>query len=153
MLGTMQRNTLIAAYMACLTIMVTIGMAYGVLSPGLAAPGGDGPFFCRNLLSSGGDDDAMMLAFALFALPLALRLVRLNRRIAGYEVLLFWICFAASGAALLLASLDCASIFYTAFVVPDVVLAAALVALPGSAVLLTRLRSIGASQGLYSSGA
>ncbi len=89
----------------------------------------------------------MIVAFGLFALPLAVRPLRMNRPVAGYEVVLLWLCLAVAGAALTLASLDCASIFYTAFVVPDVWLAAALVAMPGSAILLARLRGGRASRG------
>lgn len=141
MLGPMQRNLLSAAYVALLSIMVVVGLSYEAVSPGLAAPGGDGPFFCRQLLSSGGDDEVMITAFGLFFLPLALRLVRMNRPVAGYEVVLFWLCLAATCAALMLASLDCASIFYTAFVVPDVWLAAALVAMPTAAATLALFRA------------
>jgi len=141
MLVPMQRTLLSAAYLASLSIMVVVGLSYEAVSPGLAAPGGEGPFFCRELLSSGGEDDAMIVAFGLFALPLAVRLLRMTRPVAGYEVVLLWLCLAVAGAALTLASLDCASIFYTAFVVPDVWLAAALVAMPAAAATLAWRRA------------
>lgn len=57
----------------------------------------------------------MMAAFALFELPLVLRLVRLFRHTAIYEVWLFYICAGLATFSLLLAGLDCADIFYTAF--------------------------------------
>lgn len=140
MLRPMQRNLLSAAYVALLSIMVVVGLNYEAVSPGLAAPGGDGPLFCRQLLSSGGDDEVMITAFGLFFLPLALRLVRMNRPVAGYEVVLLWVCLGVAGAALMLASLDCASILYTAFGVPDLWLAGAMLAMPAAAAALAGLR-------------
>ncbi|MPM43162.1 hypothetical protein SDC9_89835 [bioreactor metagenome] len=136
----MIRLSLIAIYLACLSLMVFVGLNYHEISPGLADWRSDGPFFCAELLSSGEDDSAMLLAFALFALPLVLRIILFNRRVATFELTMFLCCGLATAFALWLASLDCASIFYTAFVVPDLFWASALFALPVATLSLFALR-------------
>ena len=130
------------AYVLLLIWMTAVGLTYESLSGGVAAPRESGPFYCRELMSSGGDDSAMVFAFALFAFPLLLRLLRYRRRIAVYEVAVFWICIGTTCFSLFLATLDCASIFYTAFLVPDTMLATAILAMPTTLLLITRLRAI-----------
>lgn len=53
-------------YLLSLSIMIWVGLAYRSLSPGLAFPEPTGPLYCKELFSSGSDDDAMIGAFALF---------------------------------------------------------------------------------------
>ncbi|MGU3401512.1 hypothetical protein ACLBWS_17565 [Brucellaceae bacterium D45D] len=86
----MMNFSLSAIYIACLSLMAVAGFYYDAISPGLAAQTSDGPFFCNELLSSGGDDDAMIFAFSLFSLPLLLRIIRYNKNIAGYELIVFF---------------------------------------------------------------
>ncbi|MFZ7090067.1 hypothetical protein [Primorskyibacter sp. 2E233] len=129
-------------YAALLFLMAFVGVKIGDLSAGLASPSQGGPFFCRNLLSSGGDDDAMLFAFAVFSIPMVVRVFRFKRRVAGYEIVAFALCVLSTCFSLFLASLDCASIFYTAFSIPDTLLAAALASMPMSAILLFKLRSL-----------
>ena len=136
----MTRLSLRAIYLACLTLMVFVGLNYDAISPGLAERGADGPFFCAELLSSGGDDSVMVFAFALFALPLALRTILFNQRVATFELTIFLCCGLATALALWIASLDCSSLFYTAFVVPDLFLASAMLALPLATISLVALR-------------
>lgn len=97
---------------------------------------GNGPLYCKELFSSGGDDDALLGAFVLFVFPLALRLVRLICPIAICEVWLYGICACFAIFSLYLASLDCADIFYTAFGIPDPILAFALIVMPVCGFLL-----------------
>ena len=78
----------------------------------------------------------MISAFVLFLLPLMLRLVLIKQGPSWIELLVFCLCLAVVLLALWLAGLDCADIFYTAFVLPDPALAGALIALPGSAIAL-----------------
>ncbi|MGL4321805.1 MAG: hypothetical protein ACRCS3_13170 [Paracoccaceae bacterium] len=136
----MTRLNLIAIYLASLSLMVFVGLNYNALSPGLAIRGSDGPFFCAELLSSGGDDSAMVFAFALFALPLVLRIILFNQKVSTFELIMFFCCGLATAFALWLASLDCASLFYTAFALPDLFLASALFALPVATISLVALR-------------
>jgi hypothetical protein len=82
----------------------------------------------------------MILAFSLFSLPLAMRIIRYNERIVRSEMIVFLCCWAATTFALWLASLDCASVFYTAFLLPDPLLASALLALLVSMISLIVLR-------------
>ncbi len=127
-------------YLLSLSIMIWVGLAYESLSPGLAFPEPTGPLYCKELFSSGSDDDAMIGAFALFSLPFVLRLFRIRRAVASFEIAVLFFCVALTIFALWLASLDCASIFYTAFVLPDLSLGSALVSLPVSVVSICLLR-------------
>ena len=127
-------------YLASLVVMIVVGFGYGTLSPGLAARTSGGPFYCKELMSSGSDDDAMIFVFALFIVPLIARVSRLRRGITHIELVMFSACAFAGCFSLWLASVDCASIFYTAFVVPDFALASALMALALSTASLAVLR-------------
>lgn len=128
-------------YGLLLVLMAGVGLSYEGLSPGLAAPTDGAPFFCRELRSSGGEDDALIIVFAVFLVPLGLRVFRFAAPVARVEAIAFWVCGALVCFALFLAGLDCGSVFYTAFVVPDPLLAGALMALPGAALLLVALRA------------
>lgn len=132
------RNRLIYTFL--LAVLSFIGLSYETLSRGLAARTPDGPFYCDELLSSGGDDSAMVFAFALFFMPLIVRLYRFVREISVVEVWLYLGALAVSVLALFLATLDCAQIFYTAFGIPDMYLATVLVTLPFSAFMLWKSR-------------
>lgn len=138
----MTRRAISYAYVASLIVMVVVGLGYDSFSRGLAGRSSNGPFFCKELMSSGSDDDAMLIAFVLFIVPLTIRGLRARRRIACFELVVFSLCAFVSCFALWLASLDCASIFYTAFFVPDPALAGALVALVLSTAMLISLRFV-----------
>lgn len=139
----MVRIVLNIAYLVCLALMVFVGLFYTVLSPGLATYTPDGASFCNQLSSSGSDDDAMILAFTWFLVPIVLRILRLAREVARLEAFALCVCQVLAIFALWLASLDCASIFYTAFIVPDPFLAGVLISLPGSLVALLILWKVG----------
>ena len=128
-----------AAYLGGLATLVLVGLSFENLSSGLANSSSDGPFFCRTLESSGGDDDAVVFVFVLFALPFLARLCRLKHKAGKSEIILFSSCILLVCVALTLGSIDCASIIYTAFIVPDIMLAVALLAMPLCAWLLVRL--------------
>lgn len=130
------------AYVLVLIGMVAVGLTYDVLTRGLAAPTETGPFFCRKLRSSGGDDSAMVFAFVVFSVPLLLRLWQFRRRVYAFEVIIVWTSACIASLSLFISSLDCASKFYTAFIVPDPLLAFALLALPSSIFLVTVLRAM-----------
>ena len=117
-------------YLALLGWVTTVGAAFDALSRGLTARTTEWPFLCAELQSSGGDDDAMIFVFVIFAVPLAVRIIRTGRAFAGYELALVWGCAGVGGVALWLASLECAEVFYTAFAVPDSALASILIAVP-----------------------
>ena len=128
-----------AAYLGGLATLVLVGLSFENLSSGLANSSSDGPFFCRTLVSSGGDVDAVVFVFVLFALPFLARLCRLKHKAGKSEIILFSSCILLVCVALTLGSIDCASIIYTAFIVPDIMLAVALLAMPLCAWLLVRL--------------
>ncbi len=128
-------------YCALLALLFVIGITYDNFSAGFAAKVSGGIFYCSELQSSGSNDSATVVSFSLFVMPLALRLLRLRRAVAGYEVGLFYGCAGICIIALWAASLDCAEVFYTAFALPDPLLSAAITIVPISAFLLWRLRS------------
>ena len=128
--SVLQRTVLLfsSLYLAALCVMIFVGHNFETLSAGLAAPTGNAPFYCRELLSSGGDDDVMIASFVLFWIPLFFRLIKFRRRPSRFELLIFSLCFCLVSIALWVATLDCANIFYTAFVIFDPYLASALIA-------------------------
>ncbi|MBI1492137.1 hypothetical protein [Halocynthiibacter styelae] len=101
-------------------------------SLGFAAQSAEGAFYCRDLLSSGSDDGAMVFIFKIMAVPFTLRFLLFGERPYVIEVGVFALSVALVIGAMFLASLDCAQVFYTAFVLPDVLLAVALVSLAGA---------------------
>ena len=131
------------AYLFLVALMCAVGLTYGLYSGGAAAFTDDGPFFCDELRSSGGDDTAVVgFAFALFGLPLLVRLLQFFKAVSKIEAGVYYFTAFTAIIFLFLASLDCAQIFYTAFRVPDPHLAVALVSLPASFLLLVRMRTI-----------
>jgi hypothetical protein len=123
--------------------MIFVGLNFASLSNGLASNAGAEPFYCRNLKSSGSDDDVMIFAFSVFLVPFLLRLVRIKRWMAKFEAVNYFLCLGLVALALIVASMDCADVFYTAFVVPDLLLSLALISALLSAVLvllLSRMR-------------
>lgn len=126
--------------------MVFVGLRWPELSPGLAAGGGEAPFYCKNARSAGGEDDAMLLLFVIFAAPLVWRLLRWQRGVRRVECVGLAVAVAMGIWALWLASLDCAQVFYTAFTLGDVALIAVLAGMPLS-VLLLGLRALAGKTG------
>ncbi|SMX27026.1 hypothetical protein TRP8649_01128 [Pelagimonas phthalicica] len=102
-----------AALLGCILVMVLIGWNFGDLAPGLMAKGADGPIYCRELKSSGADDDALIFAFTLFSVPGALRLARLHRKPNGVERLVLVACILSVCVALYLVPLDCGEIVFS----------------------------------------
>ena len=116
-----------ALYLLCLGSMIFVGLYYEVLSGGLAANNGGITFRCRDLMSSGGEDDVMIFSFVIFVVPFVMRLFLILRDFTRFEVATYSIALGLVVFALLLASMDCAEIFYTAFLVPDFLLAWAII--------------------------
>ncbi len=135
----MMRFVLNLSYIATQTLLAFTGLTYHSLSPGLALSVSGGAFFCRELLSAGSDDDAMILVFSLFSLPLLLRVFWSRRKVTPFEIIVLLCCVAAAVVSLWVASLDCADVVFTAFVLPDRLLASALMALPVSVAMLIAL--------------
>ncbi len=82
----------------------------------------------------------MVVALSLFVLPLIVRVANMRRAPSLFELLLFHFVAAIAIIALWMATLDCAQLFYTAFVVPDFYLAAGLITLPLSLLAFWKIR-------------
>ncbi len=123
------RNTIIcsALYLFCLGSMIFVGLNYEAMTDGLAGNVDGIPFYCRELMSSGGDDDVMIGTFGIFVFPFALRLFLIWRDFTRFEMVIYFIALGLVVFALILSSLDCADIFYTVFFVPDFMLAWAII--------------------------
>ena len=87
-------------------------------------------------MSSGGEDDIMVVVLVVMALPAVVRVLRPARWPNLVEQVVYWMSAGLSVLVVRLASLDCAAIFATAFQVPSPRLAAGLIGLSGSAVLM-----------------
>ena len=136
----MQRAWLSSLYIIFLCVIVGIGLFYTSVSNGFAAPTGDRPFFCRELKGGGSADEVMLLTLIIFLVPALIRLFRFNRRPGLWEAFVYLSCLLLASVALLVAGLDCASLIYTAFGVPDLWLATLLISIPVTAILMTVLR-------------
>lgn len=129
------------AHILFVALLCAVGFTYGSYTGGAATRTTDGPFYCNELHSSGGDDTAVIgFAFVLFSLSLLIRLFRFFKSVSRFEVGVHTVSLLAAIGILFIASLDCAQIFYTAFGVPDLHLAAALLSLPISLALLIGIR-------------
>jgi len=128
-----------ALYVAALCVMIYVGLKYDDISFGLAAltESGGQPFYCNKLLSTGGDESSMVVTFTLFVAPLFIRLSKFSKAAGMLEFGLFILISALVAFALFfLATLDCAQIFHTAFVVPDIALLSALLSQAAATLLL-----------------
>lgn len=111
-------------YLASLAAISAVGLMWNTVSHGFHATGGE--FLCRELKSSGSDDDAMVVMFITLLFPIIIRLIRFKKSYAHMELLVLLLCLGLSVLGLWLAALDCADIWDTAFAVPDYALQAAL---------------------------
>ena len=119
--------------------MIFVGLNFESLSNGLASNAGAEPFYCRSLKSTGSDDDVMIFAFTVFLVPFLLRLMRIKRGMATFEAVNHFLCLGFVAFALIVASMDCANVFYTAFVLRDPLLALGLISALASTVLVLLL--------------
>ncbi len=110
-----------------------LAFRYPDMTPGLAAPG---PFYCNELQSSGGEDTIMIALMSVSAIPFLIRLAFFRSWPSRVEQAAFWLVALIAAAGPALAALDCAHIFYTAFVIPDRVLATILLCWAVSALLM-----------------
>ncbi len=142
------RALLNLAYLACCGWITFTGYWWPGRAVGfVSGPTGGEPFYCNQLMSSGGEDDLMVALFVVFALPFVVRVIAMWFSRPGRVELAIWgIAAAVACFGLFLASLDCAAIFYTAFRLPAPELAAALIALPLSGLLLWLLRRSGTAR-------
>lgn len=96
-------------FVLCCAYLVVFGATW----TGLLASTPGGPFRCSDLSSSGGDDDAMLLAFTLSIFPLGLRLWRWKCPPDRFELAVLGAALGVSVLSLFLAQLDCAEIMST----------------------------------------
>lgn len=111
-------------YLSSLATISVVGLMFDTLSHGFHATGGE--FLCRDLKSSGGDDDAVVVMFITLIIPIVIRLMRMKKSYTRMELLVLLVCLGLSVFGLWLAALDCADIWDTAFAIPDYALQAGL---------------------------
>ena len=84
------------AYLLALSLLIWSGF-YFASSEGFVAAGKPPLFLCRQLLSSGGDDETVTVVLALYAIPLAIRIFCYQRKISNLETSIFllvtFLCF------------------------------------------------------------
>lgn len=100
----------------------------------------EGGFPCRELQSSGGDDDSLILLLAVFVLPLLWRLLRPTRRPSNPEIVALAFALQAALLMLWLARLDCASLLASFHPSQAPLLSLSLFSMALSPFLLWRLR-------------
>jgi hypothetical protein len=92
---------------------------------GFVAGSRSAPFVCSELMSSGGDDNAMIIGFAGMSIPAILRVILLLKLMGRVEFGFFLVSMALSLGVVSLASLDCAEIVHTMIWQKDFVLVSA----------------------------
>lgn len=99
------------------TIAVASSLAFALYSEFLAATP-TGVFRCKELASSGADDELATVYFMLLLPSILIRIVRWTREVAQFEAVLFLASLAGAGACVFL-SLDCGNFFFTTLSGPD----------------------------------
>lgn len=124
-----------------LLLVTQIYMALSFLSSakGFATDDGGSVFYCRELMSSGSDDEFIMVVMLLQLIPITVRLARLKQSAENWEMYLFC-CTSILSLALILYGLECGSYFFTAFVLREFVLLAILLIYPLAFVTLWMCR-------------
>lgn len=102
----MNNKKLSLLFIALVGVQVTSAFLFAMLSDGFYVLSEGIPFRCGELLSSGGDDEVIMLIFVALALSIIFRMVRVEKGISIFEAITF---FFILGAALWISiqSIDC----------------------------------------------
>jgi hypothetical protein len=133
-------------YLLTLATQIAIGFYWPRMSNGFAAKTDAGPFYCNELLSSGGDDSTMVVVFVLFIIPLLIRVFLFARRVSNWELGIFILTASIVIVGFYAVTLDCAEFFYTAFSVPDIPLQLAIYSYLLSIFLIYRIRSLASNR-------
>ena len=128
-----------ALYLSGLATMIFVGWNFSELSNGLASRTSGDPFYCGGGLGSQPDSNAMVFAFIVFIISSFIRLVQFNKPMSFFEFGLHLFCLCFVILAFYLAVMDCGDILYSAFILPDLYLASALVSLLFSTLLAAKL--------------
>lgn len=105
-----------------LSILFTVSTALQVFFAGYFSIRGEGfraivdghVFKCRELLSSGNDDEVTLMVFVLMLLPAGLRLFRIDSVVSIGEVVLYN-CLLAVGSVAVFIGLECGQYWVTVF--------------------------------------
>ncbi|MCA0045197.1 hypothetical protein [Celeribacter litoreus] len=116
-------------YCGSLAIVVANTILWPLDGTGFIAGRVNPASYCSVLMSSGGDDDAMIFALVIFALPMALRIARFHRPWTRIESVLYGFSWLGAIFAYFLATMDCAAPVATAVIDHDLQLIAIFTAL------------------------
>lgn len=102
----MNNKKLSLLFIALVGAQVTSAILFAILSDGFYVLSEGIPFRCGELLSSGGDDEVIMLIFVALALSIIFRMARITKGASIFEAITF---FFILGAALWISiqSIDC----------------------------------------------
>ncbi len=106
-------------YISALSFQVLLAITYGSLTLGFASNVEGSAFYCRELFSAGGDDDAVLMVFILQIIPILLRAFSFLREAFRTEVFVS-LCSSAIAFLAIWFVPDCGNLFFTAFVLGDV---------------------------------
>lgn len=90
----MRNNTISVAYLIAIGVQIISAFWFALFSDGLYAMSKGGLFHCKELLSSGRDDELMLVVFILMAVPAIVRAFRFNYYVNAVETLIFFIITA-----------------------------------------------------------
>lgn len=129
------------SFILLLVAQIYMALSFFSSAKGFGTDAGGSVFYCRELMSSGSDDEFIMVVMLLQLIPITVRLARLKRSAKNWEIYLFC-CTSILSFALILFGLECGSYFFTAFVLREFVLLAILLIYPLAFMALWMCRKI-----------
>ena len=132
----MSKNSFLSVlYIMMLSAQIFLGVNYEKFSVGLFADTGGEPFSCRELLSSGSDDDLVFAFSIILIVSIVYRVLRFPFRASRIELAVLIGSQMLLGLAISVGT-ECGQILYTAFLVGDRFLIGLLLLVIGSIVTL-----------------
>lgn len=102
----MSNRSLYIIFIFILGIQITSAIFFAMFSDGFYAMSSGSLFKCSDLLTSGGDDEVIMLAFTGLVISLLLRTIRFNRGVSIIEAIIFF-CIIGIGLWSVANGIDC----------------------------------------------
>ena len=120
---TNEKKTILlsTSFLACVSLVLYLSVFYEDFSRGFASDVNGSVFYCRELQTSGSDDDAIMISLLLLVVPLLIRLFNVLNKVKYWEAVVF-VLFSAISLAIVIIGLECGEFFFTAIEVPDMTL-------------------------------
>lgn len=105
----MNNKSLSLLFIGLVGVQVTSAVLFAMISDGFYVLSEGTPFRCSELLSSGGDDEVIMLIFIALALSIIFRMARIKKGVSIFEAITFF-CILGAAFWVSIQSIDCGEI-------------------------------------------